>query len=199
MRAEDVMKGEVLMLEVSCLVLLCAGGLAASQQSKAGTPSSSDKFACYGCVAAVKTAHGLLGNKVADEDKVQELFEESARVCAAGNFEEAEQKSWNLPPPETSRACLEFVQVVLRRSWKPGSSRIPSDSCLGRNSGRLAWRERFLQVSRTTRTRLSSLSVILALQCATLRAERTKFISRPAREHAGAPQSIQREAMSRLS
>ena len=101
---------------VSIVAQLCAGGMALSERSRAGAlPSSGDQFVCYGCVAAVKSAYVLLGREMANEDKVQELFEESAHVCAARNFEEVEQIAWNMPPPETSRACSTFVQVGSRQ------------------------------------------------------------------------------------
>ena len=84
-----------------------------AKQSKQGNRPSGRNFECAGCMAAVRSAHALLGKRVADEGAVQELLESAQRVCSASNFEEEEQSRWSLPPPETSRACSAFVQVQL--------------------------------------------------------------------------------------
>ena len=81
------------------------------KQSRQGERPSGRKFECAGCEAAVRSAHAVLGTRVADEGAVQELLESTPRVCSASNFEEAEQSRWSLPPPETSRACSSFIQV----------------------------------------------------------------------------------------
>jgi hypothetical protein len=88
-----------------------AGAKQDEQSQRWGESPSGRKFECAGCVAAVRSAHALLGKRVADEGAVQELLESVQRVCSASNFEEEEQSRWSLPPPETSRACSAFVQV----------------------------------------------------------------------------------------
>lgn len=88
-------------------------GAKQAEKSKKGDRPSGRKFECAGCKAAVRSAHTLLGKRVADEGAVQELFESAQRVCSSINFEEEEQSIWSLPPPETSRACSAFVQVEL--------------------------------------------------------------------------------------
>ncbi len=44
---------------------------------------------------------------------LQETLEDGQdHVCSASNFEGVEQSEWNLPPPQMSRACTTFIQVL---------------------------------------------------------------------------------------
>jgi hypothetical protein len=92
-------------------------------------PSSGGELACQGCIAAVRSAQAHLGKELASEDRVQELFEQPPRVCAAVNFEEEEQNAWSLPPPETSRACSAFVQVRSRGVCASACERVSEPAC----------------------------------------------------------------------
>mmetsp|Transcript_101750 Transcript_101750/g.164041 ORF Transcript_101750/g.164041 Transcript_101750/m.164041 type:complete len:427 (-) Transcript_101750:395-1675(-) len=96
----------------SALLLAYVGSTVGAQKSKRGEAPTGNKFLCAGCVAAVKSAHHILGRHLSNEGKVQELLEDDMQqVCSASNFEEVEQTAqWSLPPPETARACVSFLQ-----------------------------------------------------------------------------------------
>jgi hypothetical protein len=94
-----------LLVAYTCSVADCI-----SRSKRSSTPPDDGRFLCIGCVAVVKSTFAI-DKRLTNEEKLQSLLEDDERICNARNFDDAEQREWNLPPPVTGRACKTFLQV----------------------------------------------------------------------------------------